>query len=328
MTVSFSHIRLFTAFVPALSILFLLSVVAVKVPGLFLGERFFRGGCWLQVVLAAAYAFLLCWKMQDICLRARWRRYSWLIFSFSFFGQLLLGIMCDSIFLLSGELHFPIPMMIIGGAVYRWEFGFMPLLLILTILLSGPAWCSHLCYFGALDNMAAGHLSLPPKPYKFLLPARYTILVLTVIVALVAKWSGLSYVVISGIVVLFGITGFFVMILSYKRHMMVHCSGYCPVGALVSLGKYISPFRFKINKEACTLCGACICRCRYGALSKAQIKTGKPGINCSYCGDCISACNHGALQYAFLNMNADHSQRIWLMIVITLQSCFLAIARV
>ena len=73
MTVSFSHIRLFTAFVPALSTLFLLSVVAVKVPGLFLGERFFRGGCWLQVVLAAAYAFLLCWKMQDICLRARWR---------------------------------------------------------------------------------------------------------------------------------------------------------------------------------------------------------------------------------------------------------------
>ena len=166
------------------------------------------------------------------------------------------------------------------------------------------------------------------QSYKFLLPARYTILVLTVIVALVAKWSGLSYVAISGIVVLFGITGFFVMILSYKRHMMVHCSGYCPVGALVSLGKYISPFRFKINKEACTLCGACICRCRYGALSKAQIKTGKPGINCSYCGDCISACNHGALQYAFLNMNADHSQRIWLMIVITLQSCFLAIARV
>ena len=113
MTVSFSHIRLFTAFVPALLTLFLLSVVAVKVPGLFLGERFFRGGCWLQVVLGAAYAFLLCWKMQDIRLRARWRRYSWLIFSFSFFGQLLLGIMCDSIFLLSGELHFPIPMMII-----------------------------------------------------------------------------------------------------------------------------------------------------------------------------------------------------------------------
>ena len=70
MTVSFSHIRLFTAFVPALLTLFLLSVVAVKVPGLFLGERFFRGGCWLQVVLGAAYAFLLCWKMQDIRLRA------------------------------------------------------------------------------------------------------------------------------------------------------------------------------------------------------------------------------------------------------------------
>ena len=239
MTVSFSHIRLFTAFVPALLTLFLLSVVAVKVPYLFLCERFFTDGCWLQVILTSAYAFLLCWKMQDIRLRTRWRRYSWLIFSFSFFGQLLLGIIFDSIFLLSGELHFPIPMVIIGGAVYRWEFGFMPLLLIFTILLSGPAWCSHLCYFGALDNMAAGHLSLSPRPYKFLLPVRYTILVLTVIVAFVARWVGLSYAIVSGIVVLFGIAGFFVMILSYKRHVMVHCSGYCPVGALVSLGKYI-----------------------------------------------------------------------------------------
>ena len=231
MTVSFSHIRLFTAFVPALLTLFLLSVVAVKVPYLFLCGRFFTDGCWLQVILTSAYAFLLCWKMQDIRLRTRWRGYSWLVFSFSFFGQLLLGIIFDSIFLLSGELHFPIPMVIIGGAVYRWEFGFMPLLLIFTILLSGPAWCSHLCYFGALDNMAAGHLSLSPRPYKFLLPVRYTILVLTVIVAFVARWVGLSYAIVSGIVVLFGITGFFVMILSYTRQVRVHCTGYCQVAA-------------------------------------------------------------------------------------------------
>lgn len=59
MTVSFSHIRLFTAFVPALSTLFLLSVVAVKVPGLFLGERFFRGGCWLQVVFGCGLCFFV-----------------------------------------------------------------------------------------------------------------------------------------------------------------------------------------------------------------------------------------------------------------------------
>ena len=56
MTVSFSHIRLFTAFVPALLTLFLLSVVAVKVPGLFLGERFFSL-CFFVMLENAGYSF-------------------------------------------------------------------------------------------------------------------------------------------------------------------------------------------------------------------------------------------------------------------------------
>lgn len=305
----------------------LLSVVATKVPRLFLCERFFSGGCWLQIILVSVYAFLLCWKMQNIRLRSRWRRYSWALFSIVFFGQLLLGIILDTVFLLSGELHLPVPMMIVGGAVYRWEFGFMPVLLIVTLLLSGPAWCSHLCYFGALDSISAG-ASLRSEPYKYRQPVRYVILISTVAGAFVARWCGLSYTLVFGVAVLFGITGVLIMIISRKKHTMMHCSVYCPVGALISLGKYISPFRFKIDKDACTSCGACISKCRYGALSKARIEKGVPGINCSYCGDCMTACRHNAIRYYWGNLTSARAEKLWLIIVITLQACFLAVARV
>ena len=319
--------RFSIALIPVLLTILLLWTVAIKIPQLFLCERFFSGGCWLQIAFAASYAFLLCWKMQDIRLRNRWRRYSWLLFSIVFFGQLLLGTMVDNVFLLSGELHLSVPMMIIGGAVYRWELGFMPVLLIVTILISGPAWCSHLCYFGALDNASAGTL-LKPEPYKFRQPMRYGILILTVFGAFIAKWSGLPSVLALGTAGLFGVVGLFIIIISRKRHVMMHCSAYCPVGAVVSISKYISPFRFKIDKNACTSCGACISKCRYGALSKEQIKKGSLGINCSYCGDCMATCRHNALKYSFLNMDASRSEKLWLIIVITLQACFMVVARV
>lgn len=319
--------RLIIAIVPALLTTCLLTVAGIKVPYLFLFERLFKGGCWLQIAIVSVYAFVLCWYMQDIRERARWRRYSWSIFSAVFFGQLLLGIMFDQIFLLSGELHFPVPMMIIGGTLYRWELGFMPLLLGATILLSGPAWCSHLCYFGALDSLSAGN-SIRPKSLKYTFSVRYAVLFITVIAALVLRSLGASPAVALGFGILFGAVAVFMMFLSYKRHMMVHCTAYCPVGAVVSWIKYISPFRFGIDKNACTRCGACISKCRYGALSKEYIRIGKPGVNCSFCGDCLPACRHNALRYSFPGLNPAGSENLWLIVVVTLQACFLAVARV
>ena len=73
-----------------------------------------------------------------------------------FFGQLALGIFADPIFLMTGKLHLPIPAVILAGPLYRFEGLFMPILFISTLLLSGPAWCSQLCYFGAFDAWSAG----------------------------------------------------------------------------------------------------------------------------------------------------------------------------
>jgi len=41
--------------------------------------------------------------------------------------------------------------MILAGPAYRREIGFMTWLFLSTIILNGPALCSHLCYMVSLD---------------------------------------------------------------------------------------------------------------------------------------------------------------------------------
>jgi len=52
---------------------------------------------------------------------------------------------------MTGKLHLPTPSMILAGPAYRREIGFMTWLFLSTIILNGPAWCSHLCYMVSLD---------------------------------------------------------------------------------------------------------------------------------------------------------------------------------
>ena len=103
-----------------------------------------------------------------------------------FFGQLALGIFADPIFLMTGKLHLPIPAVILAGPLYRFEGLFMPILFISTLLLSGPAWCSQLCYFGAFDAWSArGKLERKRFPYHKQM--RYSILFLVMLGAILLR---------------------------------------------------------------------------------------------------------------------------------------------
>ncbi|HDJ22855.1 MAG TPA: 4Fe-4S binding protein [Candidatus Aminicenantes bacterium] len=57
-------------------------------------------------------------------------------------------------FLMTGKLHLPVPALILAGPIYRGTLSFMLILFLVTIVLVGPAWCSHLCYVGAWDDIA------------------------------------------------------------------------------------------------------------------------------------------------------------------------------
>lgn len=303
----------------------LMSVVQIKGRHLLLADRLWEGGGWVQVCLAVIYAAILTYKMADIRTRNRWRRYSWLLFSVVFFSQLLLGVFVDPVFLLSGDLHVPVPMVIIGGAVYRLEFGFMPILLLVTLFLSGPAWCSHLCYFGSFDNVAAANGKSRRVRWN---AARYWVLFFIVAGVLSARWFRLPTIGLLYFAVGFGLVGVVIMMsVSPRKHVMVQCTRYCPVGALVSVAKYLSPFRYTIT-DACIRCGGCISQCRYGALTEENIRRRKPGISCTYCGDCQSACRRQAFRYRFLGLSVSAAADCWLVTTVVLHACFLFIARV
>lgn len=306
----------------------LLSAVQVMPPNpLLLGERWIRGGGWIQVALAMLYAGWLCLKMQDRKERPVWRKRAWLLFSIVFFGQLALGILADPIFLMTGKLHLPIPAVILAGPLYRFEGLFMPVLFISTLLLSGPAWCSQLCYFGAFDAWSArGKMEREIFPYHKRM--RYSVLFLVVAGAILLRLLGASGTVATVLGLMVGLIGLLIMsLLSRKRRKMIHCSSYCPIGTMVSFLKYLSPFRLRLTKDCCH-CMACTNACRYDALHREEIERGKIGPTCTYCGDCLSACRHGAIVYRFPGLRPANAERLWIIVTVVLHTCFLMIARI
>ncbi len=292
-----------------------------------LAERLHAGLGFLQVFIAACYAAFIAYQMQDPKKTAVWRKRSWLIFSIFFFSQLLAGIFINDIFLMSGKLHLPIPALIIGGPIYRGEWSIMTILFLSTVLISGPAWCSHLCYFGAWDSLASRN-NLMTNPIKNLMTWKHGFLFLVIVSAIGLRIMGASNFTASIAGISFGLLGITVMIIfSRKTKKMLHCIAYCPVGTLIMYLKKINPFNITIN-NSCIVCMNCSKYCKYEALSFNDIKNKKVGSTCTYCGDCIRGCEQEALEYKFFSLSPKTSRRLYLAITISLHAATLAMARI
>jgi ferredoxin-type protein NapH len=307
---------------------FLLAIVQIKVDRpMILAERFIEGAGWIEIIIISLYAAFVVYKMQDPFNVPHWRKITWTIFSVIFFTQLAIGLSGFEKFLMTGKLHLPIPMMILGGPIYRGQLSVMTILFLSTVILTGPAWCSHLCYFGAFDNIASsGKTSREALKHKGAIKS--TVLVLVIAMALVLRWFNVSLLISTIIALAFGITGIGIMILiSLKRKKMVHCVMYCPVGTIVNGLKHINPFRMYID-HTCTLCMHCTKYCKYDALNASDIKKGKPSITCTLCGDCLAGCQHNSLKYKFLTMNPDRARNFYLILTISLHAACIAFARI
>lgn len=312
-----------------LSTAVLLALVQVMVENpLLILERFFNGGGWVEILLIATYGAIVAWNMYDITRSARWRQTTWLIFSIVFFSQLLLGLLVSEKFLMTGKLHLPVPMMIIGGPIYRGQLSVMTILFLSTILLSGPAWCSHFCYFGALDSLSAGKKKHPGKTLGKIWHLKLPALVVVVATALLLRIFRVDPLLTTLIAGSFGIAGLAVILLFSNRYnKMVHCLIWCPIGTVVSGLKFVNPFRLKIS-DSCTSCMRCTAHCKYDALKKEDILNHQPALSCTLCGDCLVSCHAGSLQYKFLAMNPVASRNLYLGITITLHAMTLALAKI
>lgn len=306
----------------------LLAFVQVKVERpMILAERFVAGGGWMEILLISIYGAFVISKMQDPVNVPKWRKITWTIFSVVFFSQLITGIAGHEKFLMTGKLHLPIPMMIIGGPIYRGQLSVMTVLFLSTVILTGPAWCSQLCYFGAFDNLASGgKTSREVLRHKGVIKS--TILILVITMALVLRLLKVSPLVSTLTAVAFGMIGIAVMIIfSLRRKKMVHCVMYCPVGTLVNVIKHVNPFRMYID-TSCTLCMKCTKFCKYDSLNPADIKNSKPAITCTLCGDCLAGCHHNSIKYKFSVMNPDRARALYLILTITLHAACIALARI
>ena len=309
-------------------VLGLLAFVQIKLENpMILAERFIPGAGWAEIFLISLYGALVGYKMQDPANVPRWRKITWLLFSIVFFSQLAVGLAGSVKFLMTGKLHLPVPMMIIAGPLYRGQLSVMTILFLSTIVLTGPAWCSHFCYFGAIDGLASGG-----KTSKKILGKKSaikpTILILVITMALILRWFKVSPLISTLIAAAFGLTGIAIIIaISRKYGKMVHCVMFCPVGTVVNLLRHVNPFRMYIDKS-CTLCMNCTKMCKYDSLNASDIRNMKPAITCTLCGDCLSGCHHNSIKYKFFKMNPESARRLYLILTVSLHAACIALARI
>lgn len=306
----------------------LLSFVQVKVDNsMLLLERLMKGGGWIEIALIGFYGALVAYNMQDPRKAQAWRKYTWFAFSILFFSQLILGLLGFDTFLMTGKLHLPVPMMILAGPVYRGHLSVMTILFVSTVILSGPAWCSHLCYFGAIDSLAAGGKTLQ-GPIRNKWALKSTVIILVIAAAILLRW--MKAPVMTAILMAggFGIIGLGIILwISRKERRMVHCTAYCPIGTIVNLTRFVNPFRIYIDNTSCTDCMVCTRYCKYDALNKSDIAARKPGLTCTLCGDCIASCHAGSIKYRFLRFSPATSRNLYLFITISLHASTMALAR-
>lgn len=296
--------------------------------GILLMDRFFPGLGLLQIVIIAAYAGIITKLLLEQNQTGKIRIKIWTLFSIVFFSQFIAGIFISDMFLMSGKLHIPIPAVILAGPVYRGEGFFMPVLFLSTILLTGPAWCSYLCYFGAIDGIAASKKNNPLFPKEEWKTLRFFTTLLIVVTALVLRKFETSPLIAIVGAISFGGTGVLITIgISRTQGIMGHCSYYCPIGLISNLLGKISPFRIKIE-STCSNCMACVPVCRYSALSAKSIAAGKPGFNCTLCGDCVNSCISHSINYKFLNLSSEKSRVLFTVTIAVVHAVFLGIARI
>ncbi|HOK37865.1 MAG TPA: 4Fe-4S binding protein [Bacteroidales bacterium] len=299
----------------------------VQVAGrsMLLLQRFWNYGGVLEIFMLSVYSFLLTKLMLKDQNKAR--NIAWSIFSICFFGQFLAGlIFCDQC-LMTGKLHFPIPALILGGPIYRSQIGFMTILFISTLLISGSAWCSQLCYFGAIENYFTNRKKT--KHNKNSIKIRFTLFIFFIVIVLILRIFKVSNFYASILAIIFVIGAFFVIfIYSRKKGKMFHCTYYCPIGFIVSLYSKIYPIKVKIN-DSCDLCGKCVFVCKYTSISlDKNSKNMQITFGCTNCGDCINVCHVQAISYSFYKKQKPNLRNFWIVLTVVLHTTFLAFARI
>lgn len=324
--------HLYSVLIFIISFISLFFLGQINRPQLLIGKLFWgNNGLLIQCFIISTYSYFLFNKMINVTLSQKWRNISWTLFSIIFFLQLFLGIFVSKQFLLTGELHFPIPAIIVAGPIYRGSNFFMPILLLSTVLISGSSWCSYFCYIGPLDMIVSklkrsknnsikvqGSLAKSLRPHN---------LISIIILPLILKAFGLNTNFTIYLVLIYIIATSLFIYRSYNSKKMIHCSKFCPIGLLVNFVSKLSPFKISIN-NSCSKCMKCIKSCKYDALSKQSIQSKSTLFNCTLCGDCVSSCGNNSIEYNVFKLRGKKARTVYIFIIVWIHTIFLAVARI
>lgn len=315
----------------------LMCPVLLRAPLLLLSERLVPGSGPVQVLCAALWAAWVCARLADRTQAHATRLRVWRLFSAVFFAQFALAMLGAGMLFMTGSSHLPVPGIILAGALYRGEPGFMLVFFLVTVLVAGPVWCSHLCYFGSWDAAAADHgVRAQDRQFRTRHPGRFHpvwwrcgMLALTCLAALVLRLSGAPTALALSLGMALGLLMVPVALLFSRRYgQPCYCTLICPLGLVACLCARLSPWRLRTTAD-CTRCGACIRVCRYAAWTAERLAAGHPGPSCVLCRDCLTRCPHQGLTITLAGRSLQgRAEQILVCLAASLHAAFLFLAMV
>ncbi len=170
--------------------------------------------------------------------------------------------------------------------------------ILLLTLLGGRFYCSLLCPFGILQEIAALIFRQKNKAVKNL-PIKYFIA--AVVFGILAGGSAIAiryfepytYFGSAFSLALLGIIALITVIILVFFRNRIFCTNICPVGALLGLLSKISLNKLFIRQDLCVSCGKCEKNCPSGCInSKEAIIDNETCIKCM---KCIGSCPKNAI---------------------------------
>ena len=224
---------------------------------------------------------------------------------------------------------------VIGSSKFSFSFYIVGILIFFGVLL-GRAVCGFLCPFGWFQELLH---KIPGKKFstKRLRPLtclKYVVLALFVIVLPMTvvnevgmgdpwfcKWlcpAGVLEGAIPLSIADSGIRSALGPLFTWKFCILLgvvtlavffyrpFCKWLCPLGAFYALFHAVTLYRFSIDRDKCTSCGACARVCKMDV----DVRKTPNHTECIRCGDCLRACPHGAIRTSIVQKkgNTQHEK--------------------
>lgn len=226
---------------------------------------------------------------------------------------------------------------VIGSSKFNFSY-YVVGFLILFGTLFGRVVCGFLCPFGWFQELLHKIPSkkLSTKPLQLLTRLKYVILVVFVLILpiTVVNEVGMGkpffcqYICPSGILqgalplalTDAGIRDALGVLFTWKALILLgvvllsvffyrpFCKWFCPLGAFYALFNKIALYRYEVDANACTSCGACSRTCK---MDVAIFETPNHS-ECIRCGDCLRACPHQAIHTCSMKKRKEqtHNEKI------------------